>query len=228
MGADRLVNTAASSLVLNGFLGTNGIEEVDADGIGDGPDQAILGNANGNTLDFSATALTGVTRVDGLAGSDVITASNLTANIEYRGGTQDDTLNGGDLADRLFGDAGNDMLSGGAGADSLIGGAGSDQFIFNTTLGGTNVDTVQGYDATGDTILLDDAVFAALGSPGTLAAGAFKAGTAATDSDDRIIYNGATGALLYDADGVGGVAAVQFATLTGVTGIINNMEFLII
>jgi Ca2+-binding RTX toxin-like protein len=34
--------------------------------------------------------------------------------------------------------------------------------------------------------------------------------------------------LLYDADGVGGVAAVQFATLTGVTGLINNTEFLII
>ncbi|MCA3276520.1 MAG: calcium-binding protein, partial [Roseomonas sp.] len=150
------------------------------------------------------------------------------ANIEYRGGIGNDTLSGGDLADRLFGDAGNDMLNGGAGADSLNGGAGSDQFIFNTALSLANVDTIVGYSAIDDVILLDDVVFTTLGSPGVLTAGAFKAGTAATDADDRIIFNGATGALLYDSDGVGGVAAVQFATLTGFTGVINNTEFLII
>jgi Ca2+-binding RTX toxin-like protein len=135
---------------------------------------------------------------------------------------------GGDLADTLDGGSNHDTLAGGAGNDSLIGGSGNDQFIFNTALGATNVDAIQAYNATNDTILLDDAVLTALGSSGTLAAGAFKASTAATDADDRIIYNAATGALLYDADGVGGVAAVQFATLTGVSGVINNTEFLII
>jgi serralysin len=60
-----------------------------------------------------------------------------------------------------------------------------------------------------------------------LAAGAFKAGALATDADDRIIYNTTTGALLYDADGTGATAAVQFATLTG-TPALNNTEFLII
>jgi serralysin len=228
-GADRLVNTAASSLVLNGFLSTNGIEEVDADGFGDGPDRAVLGNANANTLDFSAAALLGVTRVDGLAGNDVITASNLTANIEYRGGTQDDTLNGGDLADRLFGDAGNDMLNGGAGADCLIGGLGIDQFIFNTALGLDGVDTISGYSVTDDTVVLDDAIFTAIGASGTtLAANAFTIGTAATTSAHRIIYDSATGALFYDADGTGAGSVVQFATLAGVTGTITAAEFVII
>ena len=100
--------------------------------------------------------------------------------------------------------------------------------VTTAVMAAAQVDTFQGYSVADDTILLDDAIFTALGSPGTLAAGAFKAGAAATDADDRIIYNSGTGALLYDADGVGGAAAVQFATLTGVSGIINNAEFLII
>ena len=90
------------------------------------------------------------------------------------------------------------------------------------------MDRISGYSVFDDTILLDDAIFTALGSPGTLAAGAFNTGSAASQADDRIIYNSATGALLYDADGIGGVAAVQFATVTGVSGIVNNTEFLII
>jgi serralysin len=137
-------------------------------------------------------------------------------------------LVGGGLADTLSGGAGADTLAGGLGNDSLFGGTDSDQFVFNSALGATNVDRISGYSATDDTILLDDAVFTALGSPGTLTAGAFNTGSAASQADDRIIYNSATGVLLYDADGVGGVAAVQFATLTGVTGVINNTEFLII
>jgi serralysin len=91
------------------------------------------------------------------------------------------------------------------------------------------VDRIQSYSATDDTILLDDAIFTALGSPGALAAGAFKAGPAATDADDRIIYNVTTGALFYDQDGNGATAAVQFATLTtSITGIITHADFLII
>jgi Ca2+-binding RTX toxin-like protein len=60
-----------------------------------------------------------------------------------------------------------------------------------------------------------------------LAAGAFNAGTEATEADDRIIYNADTGVLLYDADGTGATAAVQFATLTGAP-VLNYTEFLII
>ena len=100
--------------------------------------------------------------------------------------------------------------------------------MFNTTLGGGNIDTLQGYNVVDDVILLDDAIFTALGAPGALAAGAFNTGTAATQSDDRIVFNVSSGALLYDADGVGGAAAIQFATLTGITGTITHAEFLII
>ena len=100
--------------------------------------------------------------------------------------------------------------------------------VFNSALGATNVDRISNYSATDDTILLDDAVFTALGSPGTLTAGAFNTGSAASQADDRIIFHFATGALLYDADGVGAIAAVRFATIIGLTGDINNTDFLII
>ena len=69
-------------------------------------------------------------------------------------------------------------------------------------------------------------MFAGLGL-GALAAGAFVVGTAAADGDDRIIYNQATGALLFDADGSGVGAAVQFATLQG-TPVITASDFMVI
>jgi Ca2+-binding RTX toxin-like protein len=71
-------------------------------------------------------------------------------------------------------------------------------------------------------------VFTALGAQGSLASSAFKAGAAATEMDERIIFNAGTGALLYDPDGVGGTAAVQFATLTSVIFTITYSDFLII
>ena len=165
-----------------------------------------------------------------LAGQHIENVSADMAGLAFTitGNSLANVLTGGALADTLSGGFGNDTLSGGAGNDCLIGGAGDDQFIFNTALGETNVDAIRGYSATNDTILLDDAVFTVLGPPGILAAGAFTTGTEATDADHRIIYHGTRGALFYDADGLGGAAAVQFATLTGVSGVINHAEFLII
>ena len=61
-----------------------------------------------------------------------------------------------------------------------------------------------------------------------MVAGAFNTGSAATQADDRIVYNTATGALLYDADGAGGIAAVQFATLTGIVGTLTAADFIVI
>jgi len=164
-----------------------------------------------------ADSLSGIENVLTGAGNDNVTGSSL-----------DNIISAGIGNDTLVGNSGNDTISGGLGNDSLNGGSGADHFIFNTALGTTNVDRIQAYNVTDDTILLDDAIFTALGSPGALAAGAFKAGTAATDADDRIIFNATTGALFYDQDGNGAAAAVQFATLTSITGTITNADFLII
>ncbi|EIM25979.1 hypothetical protein [Microvirga lotononidis] len=40
------------------------------------------------------------------------------------------------------------------------------------------------------------------------------AGSSAHDRDDRIIYNKKTGAVYYDADGIGGSKQIQIATLS--------------
>ena len=57
-------------------------------------------------------------------------------------------------------------------------------------------------------------MFVGIGADGALGANAFHTGSAAHDADDRIIYDSATGQLFFDADGSGGGAAVQFATLS--------------
>lgn len=119
-----------------------------------------------------------------------------------RGGN--DTLNGGAGNDRLFGQTGNDTLTGGAGADS---------FYFTDALGPTNVDRISDFLASADTLVLENAIFTALTATGGLAATAFVTGAAATTAAHRIVYNSGTGQILYDADGVGGGAAVLFASL---------------
>ena len=54
---------------------------------------------------------------------------------------------------------------------------------------------------------------------GTLAASAFKLGTSATSVAQRIVYDQASGAIYFDADGVGGQAQVQFAKVNAGTAL---------
>ena len=63
-----------------------------------------------------------------------------------------------------------------------------------------------------DQIQLKKSIFKKL-AKGDLSAKNFSKKGRAMDKDDYIIYNSKTGALLYDKDGKGGVAAVQFANL---------------
>jgi serralysin len=126
------------------------------------------------------------------------------------------SLAGNERANEIFGNAGANVLNGGGGADLLHGLDGADTFAFTTALGPGNVDVLADFLPGTDQILLGGAAgqpFAALGS-GLLSQGAFRVGAAAADADDRIIYNSQTGALLYDADGSGSGAAIQFATLS--------------
>ncbi|WP_275541787.1 calcium-binding protein [Phaeobacter piscinae] len=118
-------------------------------------------------------------------------------------------------ADVLRGGRGNDLLDGGLMDDTLIGGKGDDFFRFSTELGADNIDEIRDFDTASDTILLDSAIFTEVGEAGVLDFNAFHSSASGTalDGADRIVYNSDSGALSYDADGIGGVDAIQFAQL---------------
>jgi serralysin len=112
------------------------------------------------------------------------------------------------------GNAQNNVLVGNAGRNVLTGGLGNDSFVFDS-LGG-QPDRIADFSLLHDQILFETDVFTGIAF-GALDVSAFASGaglTTAQDASDRLIYNSTTGYLYYDADGLGGVAAVQVAFLT--------------
>lgn len=166
-----------------------------------GTDRLDLGDATGYvgvirletpSARLSLAGFAGTTAVIGSAGADSIVAAD--------GGSE------------LKGGGGDDRLHGGIGADKFVGGAGADRFYFAQQPTGT-VDTIADFAHGIDQVRIDDAAFAGMGPLGRLASAAFHIGSTAHDADDRIVYDAATGALYFDADGTGAVAQVQFAKL---------------
>ena len=135
-------------------------------------------------------------------------------------------LTGNAFGQQLFGNAGANAIDGGAGNDVLYGRGGADSFNFTAAPRGANLTTIADFSAADDTILLDRNAFAGL-APGALNPNALVIGTQALDTNDRIIYNSATGQLFFDADGSGSGAAVQFATLAEAPAI-TAADFLVI
>lgn len=123
-------------------------------------------------------------------------------------------------ADVIQAGRGQDVVNGGEGRDKLFGGLGADRFEFDT-VGSANRDTIGDFMSGTDKIFLDDDVFANLPSGAinvtpfiALEVTAFRVGSAATDADDRIVYERSTGKLFYDADGAGGASKILFAQVT--------------
>jgi predicted outer membrane repeat protein len=131
-----------------------------------------------------------------------------------------DPLQGSANNDSLSGGADNDILVGGMGSDTLTGGAGADRFVFQSPNEG--IDRITDFAAGDDTILVSAAGFGGgLTADATLAASQFTVGTAATDADDRFIYNKADGSLFFDSDGTRSSAEVQIATLSNFPSLTN-------
>ncbi len=218
-GNDTL-NGGAGADSLTGGLGNDtytvdNAGDVITENPGEGTDKVNSSVTYTLSANVENLTLTGSSAING-TGNDLV--NNVTGN------TADNQLNGEAGNDTLNGGAGNDMLTGGTGKDTLTGGTGNDTFRF---IAKDSIDKVVDYNVADDAIQLEDSIFTALTAIGTLAADNFIIGTSAADSNDFIVYNTTTGALLYDADGNGAVAAVQIATLTGGLAL-TNADFVVI
>jgi Ca2+-binding RTX toxin-like protein len=180
-----------------------------------GNDIYIVANA-GDIVDESVAGSSGFDRVQSALTVNLWDVNDVRGTVEMAvlTGTGNVNASGNAINNLLIGNAGNNVLNGGFGNDILTGGAGADTFFFSTALNAThNVDVIDDFNVAADTIRLENSIFTGLAA-GVLAANAFHIGAAAADAFDRIVYNSATGALSFDVDGVGGTAAIQFATLS--------------
>ena len=232
-GDDQLIGGAGNDLLQGG-------EGNDILNGGVGVDQ--MQGGNGDDAYFVDNLLDQVTENSG-EGLDTVNAivnCVLGANVENlvlggkavigTGNALNNRITGNAATNNLNGAAGADTLDGGLGADSLTGGTDADAFRFSTALSSKAIDKILDFKAVDDTIELENGVFMTLGE-GALSASAFQASatSVAGGAGIRIIFNTSTGALLYDADGAGGVNAVQFATivLMGAVGPVTAADFVV-
>ena len=139
-GFDRILATA-DNVAIGLRMFQNDVEEIDAGGhLG----VTIRGDIGENVLDFSATNLVGIERIEGRGSADTITGS-----------AGADTIDGGNH---------NDTLNGGTGNDTMIGGAGDDTFVFRTGYDNDTIDDLAAGAGSGDVIDLVGMGFADLQS----------------------------------------------------------------
>lgn len=164
--------------------------------------------------------------IHGTNGSEEI---GLTGGGRLFGGGGDDYLSHsrGD-SDEFFdivmdGGAGNDRLYGNyESSETMIGGSGADSFILYDKPG---YDTIADFEDGQDLMLLSRDTFNVGTGRGELAGRFFRAGTAAADASDRIIYDSATGSLYYDSDGTGAAAQHLVAVIAPHAGVITHADF---
>lgn len=198
--------------------------------------QAVIQDVAGN--DMATIAAPGRAADTFLSTASVNTLASTTRNlvltgsnaINGSGNNLDNTITGNAAANSLWGAGGKDRLGGAAGNDTLTGGAAADIFHFDTAPhSSSNTDRITDFNASaGDRIQLENGVFTAFKATGPLGTGLVHTGDSWTTPSQRILYNPATGNLLYDSNGsqAGGSMAI-FANLSNRPSTLSNTVFLV-
>ncbi|MBP0492034.1 choice-of-anchor I family protein [Roseomonas indoligenes] len=147
-----------------------------------------------------------------MAGDAVSGTGNALAN-RILGTDGDNILSGLGGDDTLIANGGNDTLMGGAGSNRLTGGEGADTFRFDAPAGPGNLTRLMDFASGEDRIELDGDAFAALTARGAIDLAAFGTGRVAATAEQHVLFDAATSALYYDADGAGGADAIRFGTV---------------
>ncbi len=237
LGTANLAGTGnAFANVLRGNAGANTLTGLDGDDLldgGAGKDTLVGGNGNDRYVvdqsDDTIVELSGIDRVAAScnyklgAGVEYLVLSGLAATTGVgnaldnivNGNGADNVLYGLEGRDTLNGGAGSDTISSGGGRDVLFGGTGNDFLLFDTALSSTtNVDRIRDFSGADDTIVLSKGIFTGISHIGALFSSEFTTGSTARDADDRIVYNAATGGLIYDSNGNQAGGATFIAVLS--------------
>ncbi len=237
-GGDNKLTGNAAANVLYGLGGTDKLDGgAGADMLygGDGNDTYVVDNAGDQVFENAGegndTVQSAVTFILGdniealtLTGSAAINGTGNGLANKLTGNGAANILTGGAGADTLSAGLGDDTLIGGTGKDKLTGGGGADTFVFGPAIA-ADADSITDFGHGVDHLAFRAADYGL--ATGPLAAANLVFGAAAVDAHAEFVYDAAKKTLLWDADGVGGAAAVAVTTFsTAVT--LTASDFLIL
>lgn len=215
--ANNLIEGLGGADTLNGGLGRDTLAG------GDGNDTYFIERSDEVAFDSSGYdtvfASASYTLGSGLEVLNLGTgAANGTGNgwaNTINGNAARNVLSGLAANDTLSGAGGNDTISGGQGRDVLTGGSGYDRFVFDTVANSlSNADRITDYSVAYDTMALSRGAFSAFKALASVSSKNFVKGTKALDSNDFLIYDSGTGALIYDSNGSASGGTATIATLS--------------
>lgn len=223
MGNDVVTGTSEDDL-LSGYAGNDQVKGGDGnDWLDGGVGDDTLTGGMGNDIYIVDSAKDKVTEATN-QGFDTIEASVsyvMANHIEKLQLVGANALRGTGNAqnNEIIGSSANNTLLGGLGNDVLTGGLGADNFVFNTKLGTSNIDTITDFTS-GDRVQLSKKIFTQLKKYSTVEGHLYIVGQGQQDADDYLIFNTSTQKLSYDADGSGTkFSTIDFVTITGVSNL---------